>query len=112
MDHATTDDQLVAILGDETNMVGDGDRLRRSIQTAKTYVDAAIGSHTIPEAVWVDCVIGCAADLYNSRDARLGVMDVGDATGIEPYRIPTDPLRSVWPKLNAAGIPTGGLTIA
>lgn len=38
-------------------------------------------------------------------------MDVGDGT-VEPYRISTDPLRSVWPKLNAVGVPTGGLVIA
>lgn len=112
MQHETTDDELVAILGNETNMLGDTDRLTRSIRTAKAYVDAAIGAHAVPDTVWVECVIGCAADLYNSRDARLGVMDIGTPDAIEPYRVPTDPLRSVWPKLNAAGILTGGLSIA
>ena len=52
-----------------------------------------------------------AADLFNMRDARLGVMDVGDST-VEPFRISTDPLRSVWPKLRAAGVLTGGMVIA
>ena len=39
--------------------------------------------------VRADCITSCAADLYNARDARLGVMDVGDGT-VEPYRISTD----------------------
>lgn len=26
---------------------------------------------------------------------------------VEPFRIPTDPLRTAWPKLRAAGIPAG-----
>ena len=65
----------------------------------------------VSAAVRADCIVSCAADLYNSRDARLGVMDVGDGS-LEPYRVSSDPLRSVWPKLNAAGVPTGGLVIA
>lgn len=44
------------------------------------------------------------------RDARLGVMSVGDGT-LEPFRVSSDPLRSVWPKLNAAGILTGSVVI-
>jgi hypothetical protein len=55
--------------------------------------------------------VACAADLFNMRDARLGVMQVSDTT-VEPFRISTDPLRSVWPKLKAAGILTGGMVIA
>ena len=38
-------------------------------------------------------------------------MSVGDGT-LEPFRVSTDPLRSVWPKLNAAGILTGSVVIA
>lgn len=57
------------------------------------------------------CIVACAADLYNMRDARLGVMDVGDAT-VEPFRISTDPLRSVWPRLRAAGVLTGSVVVA
>lgn len=79
---------------------GDTNRVQRAITSAISYVDGAI-----------DCVTACAADLYNSRDARLGVMNVGDGT-LEPFRVSSDPLRSVWPKLNAAGVPTGGLVIA
>ena len=43
-------------------------------------------------------LVDTLADLFNMRDARLGVMDVGDST-VEPFRISTDPLRSVWPCL-------------
>lgn len=90
---------------------GDDDRVKRAVDTALVYVDNACNGSTVPCNVYVDCVVTCAADLYNSRSARLGVMDVG-TDGIEPYRIPTDPLRGVWPKLNAAGVLTGGNVIA
>ena len=85
---------------------GDADRVQRAI----SYVDSAIDGHTVDDTVRADCITSCAADLYNSRDARLGVMNVGDGT-LEPFRVSADPLRSVWPKLNAAGVPTGGLVI-
>ena len=90
---------------------GDNDRVQRATIAAMGYVDGAIGGYTVSNTVRADCITSCAADLYNARDARLGVMDVGDGT-VEPYRISTDPLRSVWPKLNAVGVPTGGLVIA
>lgn len=90
---------------------GDDDRVQRVITNAIGYVEGAIGAYTVDDTVRADCVTACAADLYNARDARLGVMNVGDGT-LEPYRVSSDPLRSVWPKLNAAGIPTGGLVIA
>lgn len=90
---------------------GDADRVQRAITNAISYVDSAIDGHTVDDTVRADCITSCAADLYNARDARFGVMDVGDGT-VEPYRISTDPLRSVWPKLNAVGVPTGGLVIA
>lgn len=90
---------------------GDDERVQRAISTAMNYVAGAIGAYTVADAIRADCVVSCAADLYNARDARLGVMDVGDGT-VEPFRVSTDPLRSVWPKLNAVGVPTGGLVIA
>lgn len=97
---------------DEINVpAGDDERIRRAIDAAVAYVDGAIGGHAVPDTVRDDCVTSCAADLYNSRDARLGVMNVGDST-LEPFRVSTDPLRSVWPKLNAAGVPTGSMVIA
>ncbi|KFI52629.1 hypothetical protein [Bifidobacterium biavatii] len=104
--------KLVALLRNEVNVLaGDDDRLAEKIAAAIVYVDGAIGGHVVADSVRVDCIVSCAADLYNSRDARLGVMNVADST-LEPFRVSTDPLRSVWPKLNAAGVPTGGLVIA
>ena len=97
---------------DEINVpYGDDERVSRAIQAAISYVNGALGGQTVGQEVMTDCVISCAADLYNSRDARLGVMSVGDGT-LEPFRVSTDPLRSVWPKLNAAGILTGSVVIA
>lgn len=97
---------------DEINVPsGDDERVRRAIQAAIGYVNGALGGQTVGQEVMTDCVTSCAADLYNSRDARLGVMSVGDGT-LEPFRVSTDPLRSVWPKLNAASVLTGSVVIA
>lgn len=109
-----TDDinRLVDRLRDEVNVPsGDDCRLNAKIMTAIVYVDGAIAGQTCPDDVREDCIVSCAADLYNSRDARLGVMNVADST-IEPFRVSTDPLRSVWPKLNAAGVMAGKLVVA
>ena len=104
--------KLVSLLRAEVNVpAGDNDRLVDKVTAAIEYVDSAIGGANVSAAVRADCIVSCAADLYNSRDARLGVMDVGDGS-LEPYRVSSDPLRSVWPKLNAAGVPTGGLVNA
>ncbi|OXN01115.1 hypothetical protein [Bifidobacterium vansinderenii] len=90
---------------------GDDNRVQRAISAAMGYVAGAIGDYQVADTVRTDCVVSCAADLYNSRDARLGVMNVSDGT-LEPFRISADPLRSVWAKLNAAGVPTGAMVIA
>lgn len=90
---------------------GDDDRVQRATVAAMGYVAGAIGDYTVADTVRADCITSCAADLYNSRDARLGVMNVGDGT-LEPYRVSSDPLRSVWAKLTAAGVPTGSMVIA
>ena len=104
--------KLVSLLRTEVNVpAGDNDRLVDKVTAAIEYVDSAIGGANVSAAVRADCIVSCAADLYNSRDARLGVMDLADGS-LEPYRVSSDPLRSVWPKLNAAGVPTGGLVIA
>ncbi|MGG7062417.1 hypothetical protein ACJ40X_08505 [Bifidobacterium pseudocatenulatum] len=104
--------ELVALLRDEVNMpTGDNERLTAKIRTATTYVDAAIAGQTCPADVRRDCIVSCAADLYNSRDARFGVMSVADST-LEPFRVSTDPLRSVYPKLNAVGVMAGSLAVA
>lgn len=106
------DEQLLAQLRDEVGVPsGDDERLTAKLAAAKAYVASAVGAASIKDEVLADCIVSCAADLYNSRDARLGVMDVGDST-VEPFRISTDPLSSVWPKLKAAGVNTGGLVIA
>ena len=106
------DEQLLAQLRDEVGVPsGDDERLTAKLAAAKAYVASAVGAASIKDEVLADCIVSCAADLYNSRDARLGVMDVGDST-VEPFRISTDPLRSVWPKLLAAGVLTGGMVIA
>lgn len=104
--------RLVARLRDEVNVpTGDDYRLNDKVMKAIVYVNNAISGQQCPDAVREDCIIGCAADLYNSRDARLGVMNVADST-LEPFRVSTDPLRSVWPKLNAVGVMAGRLAIA
>ena len=104
--------RLAALVRDEVNMpAGDDDRITGKVRTAIAYVDGAIGGQYVDATVRDDCIVSCAADLYNSRDARLGVMNASDST-IEPFRVSTDPLRSVWPKLNAAGVMTGKLVIA
>ncbi len=106
------DQDLLKRLRDEVNMpVGDDERLQEKLEAAKAYVRSAIGGATVAEAVQADCVVSCAADLYNARDARLGVMNLTDSE-LQPFRVSTDPLRSVWPKLNAAGVATGGLVVA
>lgn len=104
---------LVAMLRNEVNVpAGDDERLTHDVKAAITYVDAAIAGQSMPyDDVRTDCIIGCAADLYNSRDARLGVMSVSDGT-LEPFRVSSDPLRSVWPKLNAVGIMGGKVGVA
>lgn len=90
---------------------GDDERIADCLRTAEQYVTAAIGTERVPDDVRDDCTVACAADLYNSKAAQLGIMDTG-IDGVQPYRIPLDPLRGVWPKLNAAGVLTGGSVIA
>lgn len=48
-----------------------------------------------------------AADLWQQKDARLGVMSIDTTDGLQSYRVPLDPLRAAWPKLRAAGILVG-----
>lgn len=107
-----SDDTLLQRLRDEVGVpTGEDDRLADKLTAAQRYVAHAVGDSPIEDELLADCVVSCAADLFNMRDARLGVMDVGDTT-VEPFRISTDPLRSVWPKLRAAGVQAGGMVIA
>ena len=101
------DNILLQRLRDEVGVpAGEEDRL-----TVKLSAARPVGTTAVDDDLLADCIVSCAADLFNMRDARLGVMDVGDST-VEPFRISTDPLRSVWPKLRAAGVLTGGMVIA
>ncbi|RYQ16984.1 hypothetical protein PG2071B_1561 [Bifidobacterium pseudolongum subsp. globosum] len=109
-----TVESLERWLRDELSIpAGDDDRIAAAIRRAQQYVNAAIGASAerVDNETWSDCVITCAADLYNSRNARLGIMDA-NTDGVEPFRVPTDPLRAVWPKLNAVGVMCGGSVIA
>lgn len=90
---------------------GDDDRVKRAVDTALVYVDNACNGSAVPCNVYVDCVVACAADLYNSRNARFGVLNAG-TDGLDAVRISNDPLYSVWPKLRAAGVLTGRQVIA
>lgn len=103
---------LTAQLRDELSVpAGDDDRIKNVIIRAKAYVNAAAGDADLSADVWADCVITCAADLYNSRHTRFGVLNAG-TDGLDAVRISNDPLYSVWPKLRAAGVLTGRQVIA
>ena len=45
----------------------------------------------------------CLANAVRAFQRRYGLT----VDGVEPFRISTDPMRSAWPKLRAAGIPAG-----
>jgi hypothetical protein len=108
-------EDLLKRLRDEVSVpVDDDERLNAKLASAKAYVSSAVGDAKVPDEVLADCIVSCAADLYNSRDARLGVMSVvGSNDGpTDAIHVSTDPLRSVWPKLTAAGVNTGGLVVA
>lgn len=105
---------LTALLRDELSIpAGEDSRIAATLRRAQQYVNAAIGDQEaqVDNDVWADCVVACAADLYNSRNARFGVLNAG-TDGLDAVRISTDPLYSVWPKLRAAGVLTGRQVIA
>lgn len=110
---ATVSDNIVQTqLRDELSIPAcENERINAVMQRAKQYVNAAVGDNDIPPEVWCDCVVSCAADLYNSRNARFGVLNAG-TDGLDAVRISNDPLYSVWPKLRAAGVLTGRQVIA
>lgn len=105
---------LTTLLRDELSIpAGEDNRISTAIRRAQQYVTAAIGDQDarVENDVWSDCVVSCAADLYNSRNARFGVLNAG-TDGLDAVRISNDPLYSVWPKLRAAGVLTGRQVIA
>lgn len=81
--------------------------LSKCLVTARAYLAPLLKGHDVPEVVVDDCTLSVAADLWQARDARNGIVSIGDADGIEPFRISSDPLRSARPKLRAVGIPAG-----
>ena len=96
------------------NVIGQEDENRADtcLTTARAYLTANLGDtwETVPDLIQSDCVLAVAADLYNQKDARNGVMSV-DGDALEPFRVSSDPLRAAWPKLRAAGV-LAGLGIA
>lgn len=84
------------------------DELSRCLVTARAYLDAGCPSWTdAPDPVRDDVALAVAADLWQQKNARLGVMSIDTTDGVQPYRVPLDPLRAAWPKLRAAGILVG-----
>lgn len=106
-------DELLDSLKREVNALNNVDSVRAAekLTLARAYVNTAVTGYTVDKSILDDCIVSVAADLYNAKNAQLGVMNVTDGE-MEPFRVSTDPLRSAWPKLNAAGIPTGGMVIA
>lgn len=106
-------DPLLDSLVLEVNALTEPDKTRAAskITLARAYLTTAIAGYEVPEAIKDDCVVSIAADLYNAKNAQLGIMNVADGE-MTAMRVSTDPLRSAWPKLNAAGVPTGGIVIA
>lgn len=92
------------------NIIGSEDETRADgcLKTARAYLTANLGStwDTVPQLIQSDCVLAVAADLYNQKDARNGVMSI-DSDTVEPFRVSSDPLRAAWPKLRAAGVLAG-----
>lgn len=106
------DGVIMPMLRDELGIpVGEDERIKNVLQRAKYYVNEAIGGIDLDREIWADCVVACAADLFNSRNARFGVLNAG-TDGLDAVRISNDPLYSVWPKLRAAGVLTGRQVIA
>ncbi len=92
------------------NVIGSDDETRADdcLATARAYLSANLGEtwDTVPDLIQSDCVLAVAADLFNQKDARNGVMNV-NSDAIEPFRVSADPLRAAWPKLRAAGVLAG-----
>ena len=93
------DDPLLDELARQAGTLDTDDR--PALAALSPHVDG----HGIPKDVVDDCTLSVALDLWQAKDARNGIVGITD--GVEPFRIPTDPLRTAWPKLRAAGIPAG-----
>lgn len=89
------------------NDAADEPRLLQRIETARAYLEKAVKGQKVPAAVMDDCIVSVAADLWQAKDARNGIMGLADDAGIEPFHVSSDPLRTARPKLRAVGIPLG-----
>lgn len=82
--------------------------LGRCLTAAADYLDAGAPEwRNAAQSIQDDVQLSVAADLWQQKDARLGVMSLDTSDGVQPYRVPLDPLRSAWHKLRAAGIAAG-----
>lgn len=101
------DDPLLNELARQTGTLDTDDRpaLAARLRAARAYLSPHVDGYGIPKDVVDDCTLSVALDLWQAKDARNGIVGITD--GVEPFRIPTDPLRTAWPKLRAAGLPAG-----
>lgn len=104
----TEQDPLTSRLAYLAGTMDDDDRptLSDMLKTARAYLAPHIAGYTLAQPLLDDVVLGISLDLWQAKDARNGIVGL-TVDGVEPFRISTDPMRSAWPKLRAAGIPAG-----
>lgn len=104
----TEQDPLTSRLAYLARTMDDDDRptLSDMLKTARAYLAPHIAGYTLAQPLLDDVVLGISLDLWQAKDARNGIVAL-TVDGVEPFRISTDPMRSAWPKLRAAGIPAG-----
>ena len=67
------DNILLQRLRDEVGVpAGEDERLTVKLAAAKRYVAHAVGTATVDDDLLADCIVSCAADLFNMRDASPG----------------------------------------
>lgn len=105
----SNDQELCDELAFQTNEHDQDDqpRLLKRIEEARAYLEKAVKDKQVPESVMDDCIVSVAADLWQAKDARNGIIGLSDDSGIEPFHVSSDPLRTARPKLRAVGIPLG-----
>lgn len=105
----SNDNELCEELAFQTNEHDEDDRPRllKRIKEARAYLDLAIKDEQVPEPVMDDCIVSIATDLWQAKDARNGIIGLSEDSGIEPFHVSSDPLRTARPKLRAVGVPVG-----
>ncbi|WEV67966.1 hypothetical protein OZX72_03005 [Bifidobacterium sp. ESL0769] len=100
---------LVDELASQANEHDAGDRpaLLKRIRQAVEYLKPVTKGYDVPPAVMDDCIVSVALDLWQSKDARNGLVGLDNDAGIEPFHVSSDPLRTARPKLRAVGVPAG-----